>query len=122
MLSELGVKERLKVPTVVASDMLSDTKSYQHSLGISQRMNRSITTEQSLTNCKVGTAQKKRLQLKRKGVRLGVTEDYFLREYQNRKEHKRLARKEWFKNGGDEHDLPPELKRSSPVRHEKRKS
>ena len=65
-----------------------------------------------------GAAKKKREQLKRKGVRLGVTPTYFLREYAEKKNLKKHFRKAWYGQGGNDTDMPEEYKKCSPARHE----
>lgn len=65
-----------------------------------------------------GAAKKKRNELKRKGLRLGVTEKFFIKEYSDRKAAKKKLRASWCAMGGDYTNMPKEYQKSTPAHHE----
>ena len=67
---------------------------------------------------RTGAGRAKREQLKRKGERLGVTADYFLKDYAQRKRAKKLARQSWREHGANDDDMPEDIRRSNPICHQ----
>ena len=117
MLSMFGSIEECEVavPTVIPTEYLDQT--WKTRSERTQRENCAAFTAK-VKKSGTGAAKKKREQLKRKGVRLGVTPTYFLREYAEKKNVKKYFRNAWYGHGGNDNDMPEEYRRGSPARHE----
>ena len=71
----------------------------------------------SKSSVATGAAKKKRGQLRRKGVRLGVTEKYFVNQYRDKKDEKKRMRQTWYEIGGTDEDMPDEYRKAKPAMH-----